>query len=933
MATPTASVRPQSVGNGLHAQGETWAEPCEEDRGRLIEIEAPVEEKDASKLQRTLPVAKWLGITAFQMVYVCVSTGMGVIVLPQEAERFHQPNSSMWVGVYMGISGSTQLICPVVGKLSDRHRSSWGRRRPFIATGSILAVLGLLLMRAASANLLPTLFVLALLGLQLAVNGVYAAQCGLPADFLDTVESSGSDKAVVSGLVAMYTFLGSLLSMTIVILTRNMPIQIHYLIYVATILVVSMLVCYCATEASSLNITPGALSLADIRRTYLIDPSKDADFAWVCAGRMCYYVSTSVAAFMYYYFRDMMHVETESRRRMVIGLLAIVMQCVGMLAAVPLGRLSNRWGRKPVIYISCMFMSCTFLLYVLAPLNAKVCWISTYSEIADDVDQWVLKRYAAPVASWIAYCPEVRIPTVEEFRLLTKFMDKMDGGLLPSRLSDVLCEMKGRLQSLPRPADDADDDWDQAERRLQQSYRKLLRRCNETVAGAVVVATDGDAEWNTKQHEALQVREADDSGSPRTSARCDRHLTLFRKMNEWGFLDDAQKLERLEQAEEASRHSRRSLSQEDLADILNMAAACLAAPRRPARLQDAAATNEGEVRTAPDSQDSALDLQKRIRKLLLHALRLWQMNQFDCQAIEHVLDFVQQKIGKFEKKVGELDGAAAGKAWLRIKHAVDELLLQIQPQSSSHVHGAEAHAEAAHPIKRGRVERQSGIEHINWKEGANGGAWICRCNTASTSNGRKGTARLFPISKFLEEGLGEEAAVEAALQEAKAYREELVYQGKLKPSKPKPPRSMVNGVSFRTKMQKWRVRSYDAVAKKRLCFGTYNTKEEAEVKAREVCRQPGDRPEHAALPAKKRVAELSKRGTSWPAVVAAAVFYGIGSGAYLSVDYALALDCLPKGKTAAEALGLWGVIGFLGSTMGPVIGGVLLSFSQPAGGL
>ena len=28
------------------------------------------------------------------------------------------------------------------------------------------------------------------------------------------------------------------------------------------------------------------------------DPAKDADFAWVCAGRMCYYVSTSVAAFM-----------------------------------------------------------------------------------------------------------------------------------------------------------------------------------------------------------------------------------------------------------------------------------------------------------------------------------------------------------------------------------------------------------------------------------------------------------------------------------------------------------------------------------------------------------------------------------------------------------------------------------------------------------
>ena len=69
---------------------------------------------------------------------------------------------------------------------------------------------------------------------------------------------------------------------------------------------------------------------------------------------------------------------------------------------------------------------------------------------------------------------------------------------------------------------------------------------------------------------------------------------------------------------------------------------------------------------------------------------------------------------------------------------------------------------------------------------------------------------------------------------------------------------------------------------------------------------------------------------SWPAVVAAAVFYGIGSGAYLSVDYALALDCLPEGKTSAEALGLWGVVGFFGSTLGPILGGYLLSLAQGA---
>ena len=77
---------------------------------------------------------------------------------------------------------------------------------------------------------------------------------------------------------------------------------------------------------------------------------------------------------MYYYFRDMLHVEDEARCKRVIGFLAILMQCVGMITSIPLGKLSNRLGRKPMIYISCMFMVCTFLLYVLAPLVPSLAW-------------------------------------------------------------------------------------------------------------------------------------------------------------------------------------------------------------------------------------------------------------------------------------------------------------------------------------------------------------------------------------------------------------------------------------------------------------------------------------------------------------------------------------------------------------------------------
>ena len=320
---------------------------------------------------------------------------------------------------------------------------------------------------------------------------------------------------------------------------------------------------------------------------------------------------------------------------------------------------------------------------------------------------------------------------------------------------------------------------------------------------------------------------------------------LFRKMNEWGFLDNAQKLERLQQAEEASRHSRRSLSQEELADVLSTAAACLAAPRRHARLQDAKGL--GEVRTASESQDPTVDLQKRVRSLLLHALRVWQMNQFDCQAIVHVLDCVQQKISRFESKVGEIQGAGAGKAWLKIKQMIDELLLRVEVPSNPHAPGATQAQASRKPNVR--LERQSGIQNITWQSTNQG--WKCQWEHRQGGT-RRQYARLFPISTFLEEGLGEEAAVEAALQEAKPYREELVRQGKLKPPKPKPPRSMVRGVSFSKGDQKWLVRFYDASERKTVRYGSFDSKDEAEVKARQIARQLGVRAEYEVRPAKRQ---------------------------------------------------------------------------------
>ncbi|HLG77662.1 MAG TPA: MFS transporter [Ktedonobacteraceae bacterium] len=60
----------------------------------------------------------------------------------------------------------------------------------------------------------------------------------------------------------------------------------------------------------------------------------------------------------------------------------------------------------------------------------------------------------------------------------------------------------------------------------------------------------------------------------------------------------------------------------------------------------------------------------------------------------------------------------------------------------------------------------------------------------------------------------------------------------------------------------------------------------------------------------------------------AAAFFGIGYGAYTSVDWALVTDALPPTDEAGKFLGLWSAMGILPQVVGISIGGILLQTLQ-----
>ncbi|CAE6942105.1 ADARB1 [Symbiodinium sp. CCMP2592] len=134
------------------------------------------------------------------------------------------------------------------------------------------------------------------------------------------------------------------------------------------------------------------------------------------------------------------------------------------------------------------------------------------------------------------------------------------------------------------------------------------------------------------------------------------------------------------------------------------------------------------------------------------------------------------------------------------------------------------------------LERQSGIQNISWRMDLS--AWRIQCKKAG-----KVKVFNFPISKHMKLGLSEAEASEAALEEAKAFREELVRLGKLTPPKPiteKASGSSVRGVTYdKRNGGRYQVQLLDPSSNKRVRGGYFKLKEEAEARARDLAKELG----------------------------------------------------------------------------------------------
>eukprot|EP00471_Norrisiella_sphaerica_P005988 CAMPEP_0184487760 /NCGR_PEP_ID=MMETSP0113_2-20130426/10318_1 /TAXON_ID=91329 /ORGANISM="Norrisiella sphaerica, Strain BC52" /LENGTH=390 /DNA_ID=CAMNT_0026870163 /DNA_START=429 /DNA_END=1598 /DNA_ORIENTATION=- len=298
-------------------------------------------------------------INFFAFPYSFILSTMGILTLPVECARMFPERKGEMLGIMLGIAGVSQLICPLVGYFSDRCRMSVGKRVPFLLGGAVLVVLGLLgMMWARNAGPTPSIYISALFIALLGLNIMYSAFTAVNADFVEKRQMG-----IASGVMAILQLTGSCAGFAT--LKFLVSIQNSYIAYIVTLLVGAAVTCVAILPLESpFRGERTAVSCEDISTCYIITPGTHGDFFWVFMVRLFYYLSMSLQAFLLYYLHDGIGVENAEE---TLVILVMTSQLVGALVTVPIGLISDNFGRKDILFGTCIFEAMIYGLFMVFP--------------------------------------------------------------------------------------------------------------------------------------------------------------------------------------------------------------------------------------------------------------------------------------------------------------------------------------------------------------------------------------------------------------------------------------------------------------------------------------------------------------------------------------------------------------------------------------
>ena len=252
------------------------------------------------------------------------------------------------------------LIQPTVGAISDYTVSRWGRRKPFIVFGSLLDLV--FLAGIATANNVLILGVFASL-LAISTNIARGPFQGYVPDLI-----AERQVGMASALVGLMQILGNVtgfLLVTIAVSFHRMELAIAAVAIVELITMVAVVV----------RVSPGVPPLdregrswpAIAKTAWGTDILRERSYVWLVASRLFFLMGGAMLVNLVITYLKQTHNLSKEAANGTNVIILVIIVIANLIAIIPSARISDRIGRKPVIYTSCVVGGIGLLIAALTP--------------------------------------------------------------------------------------------------------------------------------------------------------------------------------------------------------------------------------------------------------------------------------------------------------------------------------------------------------------------------------------------------------------------------------------------------------------------------------------------------------------------------------------------------------------------------------------
>jgi MFS family permease len=304
----------------------------------------------------------WLGIQT-------IWGGLNITILPGRLDEIGRDTQGTMLAILMIVGAVAPIIIqPTVGVISDYTVTRWGRRKPYIVAGSLLDVVFLAGIAFNNDFLAMVAFYFLL---QVSSNFAQGPFQGYVPDLVPARQVG-----IASGLMGLMLTLGTIVGVGVATLggiIDNLPLATLAL---GAIEVVTMVILV-ATVDEGTAAPPRTRSWRDIAfSAWGRDILRERDVLWLLLVRLLFLGAYNATLIAVGYFRRS-HGLSDTDADTTVFLATAIVGISTALAAVPGGRLSDRFGRRPVIWTAAAIAGVGLLGVAVAPTPqlAVASWI------------------------------------------------------------------------------------------------------------------------------------------------------------------------------------------------------------------------------------------------------------------------------------------------------------------------------------------------------------------------------------------------------------------------------------------------------------------------------------------------------------------------------------------------------------------------------